>query len=301
MLEIKDVLKQNNLHVTSYQKLGNACLVNTNDGKKIIKKENNKKIYEYLNSRSFTYYPVTNYSNEYIIMDYIDEVKMPNEQKLSDMIKLVALLHNKTTYYKEVNEDYYKKIYEDILNKINYLDSYYHDTINLIDSKIYMSPSEYLLANGISKIFNSLNFCHHELEEWYELVKAKKNERYVVVHNNLELDHFLCNDSPYLISWSKAKCDIPVFDFYKLYKKHALEYDFNSLLKLYEKDYPLLKDERKLLFVLISIPYVDKINWSLKEYELCKKISSLLDYLYKTDNLISPYYSNDTIDNKYNE
>lgn len=300
MLEIKEVLKENNLHVTSYQKIGKAYLINTNQGKKIIKKDNNKKIYEYLNSRSFNYYPFSIFSNEYIIMDYIDEVKMPNEQKLSDMIKLLALLHNKTTYYKEVNEDYYKKIYEDILNNLNYLDSYYHDIINLIDSKVYMSPSEYLLANGISKIFSSLSFCYHELEQWYELVKQKKNERYVVIHNNLELNHFLRSDQPYLISWTKAKYDIPIIDFYKLYKKHGLEYDFNSLLKLYEKDYPLLNDEKKLLFILISIPYIDKINWSLKEYELCKKISHLLDYLYKTDAFISPYYSNNTIDNKHN-
>ena len=297
MLEINKILKQNNLHATSYQKLGNTYLINTKSGKKVIKKEYNKAIYDYLNSRSFIYYPNSIIADNYIVMDYIEDKKIPNEQKLSDMIKLVALLHNKTTYYKEVNEDYYKKIYEDILNKINYLNNYYHDIISIIDTKIYMSPSEYLLANGISKIFNSLNYCHNELEEWFNSVKENKKQRYAVIHNNLDLEHIIINNNPYLISWSKAKYDLPLFDFYTLYKSYALEYDFDSLLKLYEKDYPLNKDERKLLFILISLPDI-KINWSLKEYDLCKKISSLLDYLYKTDTLISPYYSNDTINNK---
>ena len=33
------------------------------------------------------------------------------------MIKIVSLLHLKTTYYKEIDNDEYKKIYEDLLNK----------------------------------------------------------------------------------------------------------------------------------------------------------------------------------------
>ena len=285
------------MHPTSYKKMGNTILVNTNDGKKVIKKRSPEPIYEYLDSRSFTYYPYTVLVDDYEISDYIEEIKTPNDQKILDMIKLVALLHNKTTYYKEITEDNYKQIYEDILNNLNYLDNYYHDMMGIIDSKIYMSPSEYLLARGIGKIFNSLSFCYQELEEWYKLVKEKKKQRYVVLHNNLELNHFLRNEDSYLISWTKAKNGLPIFDIYKLYKKHALDYDFSSLLQTYEKDYPLLEDERKLLFILISIPYI-KINWQNKEYRLCKKISSLLDYLYKTDNLISPYYSNNTVNDK---
>lgn len=300
MLEIYELLKQNGFKATSYQKLGNAILVITKQGKKVVKKNTNLDIYNYLNSRSFNYYPKSIISNNYEIMNYIDEINMPSEQKIHDMVKLVALLHSKTTYYKEANDDTYKKIYENLTDEISKLSDYYHDVITKIDEKIYMSPSEYLLALGISKIFNSLAFCKKELDSWYNLVKDKKKQRFVVIHNNLELNHFLRSDEPYLISWGKAKSDLPLFDLYALYKKHGLEYDFDSLLKLYEKEYPLLDDEKKLLFILISLPN-KKINWNLREYDLCKEISQLLDYLYKTDNLISPYYSNNTIENKTNK
>ena len=217
---------------------------------------------------------------------------MPSEQKMLDMIKLIALLHNKTTYYKEVSEDEYMKIYEDITNNIEYLYSYYTDLISVIETRVYMSPSEYLLARGISKIFNSLNYTKYEVDRWYELVKEKRKQRYVVLHNNLELDHFIKNNDSYLISWEKSKIDIPIFDIYKLYKKHALDFDFSILLKSYEQDYPLLDEERELLFILISLP--DKIEFNTTNYEMCKKISKLLDYLYKTDELVSPYYSKNT-------
>lgn len=81
-----------------------------------------------------------------------------------DLIKLVSLLHNKTTHYKEVDFADYKTIYETLSNNIEYLYSYYNDIITLIETKVYMSPSEYLLARNISKIFGSLNFSKQELE-----------------------------------------------------------------------------------------------------------------------------------------
>ena len=292
MLEINEVLKKNNLRTNSYRKLGRAILVNTNEGKKVIKEKGKNDIYRYLQSRNFNYYPNIIETDNYEIIEYVEETEMPSEQKMLDMIKLIALLHNKTTYYKEVSEDEYMKIYEDITNNIEYLYSYYTDLISVIETRVYMSPSEYLLARGISKIFNSLNYTKYEVDRWYELVKEKRKQRYVVLHNNLELDHFIKNNDSYLISWEKSKIDIPIFDIYKLYKKHALDFDFSILLKSYEQDYPLLDEERELLFILISLP--DKIEFNTTNYEMCKKISKLLDYLYKTDELVSPYYSKNT-------
>ena len=292
MLKIAEILKRNNLRTRSYVKNGKTFLVDTNEGKKVIKKINND-IYKYLESRDFHYFPNQIIDDDYQILDYIDEIRTPNEQKISDMVRLIALLHNKTTHYKEVTSEEFKKIYDDIDNNIQYLTNYYTDIITIIETKEYMSPSEYLLARGISKIFNSLNFSRYELNKWYEIMESKKKQRYVVVHNNLELNHFIKNNSSYLISWEKSKIDIPIYDIYKLYKKHCLDFDFSVLLNQYESDYPLLEEERKLLFILISLP--EKIEFNNKEYDMCIKISNMLDYLYRTDELISPYYSKNAV------
>lgn len=292
MLKVFQLLKKNNLKTRSYKKNGKVILVDTNEGKKVIKKGKNN-IYKYLESRDFNYFPSVRLDEDYEILDYVEEIEMPSEQKITDMMKLIALLHNKTTYYKEIVEDEFQKIYDDISNNIDYLNSYYTDIISIIETHEYMSPSEYLLARNISKIFNSLNFSKYELDNWYRMVENKKKQRYVVLHNNLELDHFIKNYNSYLISWEKAKIDIPIFDIYKLYKKHCLDFDFSTLFKIYENDYPLLEEERKLLFVLISLP--DKIEFNDTEYEMTKKIGKMLDCLYKTDDLISPYYSENTV------
>jgi len=299
MITISKVLRQNNLRTNSYKKIGKTVLLNTNIGKIVAKPKNNSDIYEYLDSRSFNYYPkIVVDDTRYEFTEYIDEIEMPLDQKMSDMIKLVALLHSKTTYYEEASEDTYKKIYEDIINNIEYLNSYYNDLITIIESRVYMSPSEYLLARGISKVFGSLEFTRKEIDEWFNIVKDKKKVRYVVLHNNLRLDHFIHNKSSYLISWDKSKIDIPIFDLYKLYKREGIKYDFDSVLKEYEKNYPLLEEEKKLLFILISLP--DKIELDKDEYSMCVNISEMLDSLYKAETIISPYYFKNTEQNPSN-
>ncbi len=289
MKKVKEIFNKYALKPLRYDKIGKVTIVGTRDGNYVLKKHNSN-IYDYLNSRNFSYYPkILGIEDDYEISEYIEEIDTPDPQKLADMIDLVSLLHNKTTYFKEVDNEVYKKIYEDILSNIDYLSSYYQDIITVIESRVYMSPSEYLLARNISKIFSSLNFCKHEIDKWYELVKDKRKQRVAVLHNNLDLNHFLKNERSYLISWDKSKIDIPIFDLYKLYKKYALDYDFEYILKRYETNYPLLKEEKQLFIILISLP--DKIDMGKNEYENTKEVSKKIDFLYKTENLISPYYS----------
>lgn len=292
MRKINEVLKKYALKPHRYIKEGNVVIIDTEKGKYVIKeKKINNKIYNYLNSRNFDYYPnfINDYNEDYEITEYIEEFDIPEDQKMMDLVDLISLLHNKTTHYQETDEDDYKEIYEDIGNNIVYLNSYYSDLINIIDTKVYMSPSEYLLARNISKVYAALNFSKGELDKWYEIVKNSHKKRLVVLHNNLDLSHFLRNNSSYLISWDKAKIDIPIFDLYKLYKHNGLDFEFSEVLKRYEKSYPLLEEERKLLFILMALP--DKIELTNDEYRNCKKVNEMIEFVYKTEMIISPYYS----------
>jgi len=292
MRKINDILKKYALKPHRYVKSGKAIIVDTDQGKYVLKeKKSDKKIYNYLDSRNFDYYPnfISDNNEDYDIMEYIEEVDLPEDQKIMDLVDLVGLLHSKTTHYQEVNEDDYKQIYEDINNNITYLNSYYTDMINIIDTKVYMSPAEYLLARNITKIFAALSYSKGELDAWYEMVKKSNKKRLVVLHNNLALSHFLRNKDSYLISWDKSKIDIPVLDIYKLYKRNGLQFEFSEVLNRYEKNYPLLPEERKLLFILMALP--DKVEFVSNEYENCKKVSIMVDFVYKTENLISPYYT----------
>lgn len=281
-MKASSVLKKNNLIPRKYETIGKVSIVDTNLGKYVVKYSKiDKDILDYLNSRAFDYMPnIINDEEDISISEYVEDFNIPKEQKILDLANLTALLHSKTTHYKEIDQDEYEQIYEDINNNIEYLYSYYNDIISIIEMKVFMSPSEYLLARNISFIYQSLNKTKILLNEWHKVIKEKRKQRNVVLHNNLKLSHFIRNENSYLISWEKAKIGNPVFDLYKLYKNHVLDFDFQDVLDTYEKSYPLLSDEKQLFYILISLP--DIIDFKDTEYNNCQKISDQIDTIYKS-------------------
>ncbi len=298
MNDIRNIKEKYALNTQRYTIKKGITIVDADDGRFVFKRNSGndvENLYKYLNSRNFNYYaPLIRSDDNYNIYNYIDEVDTPLEQKALDLMFILSLLHNKTTFYKEVDIDNYKKIYEDITDKINYYNSYYTDMINKIETKIYMSPTEYLIARNINKIYASITFCKQELNSWYQLIKGKHKQRLVTLHNNLELDHLIEGNEIYLVSWDKYKVDMPIYDIYTLYQKHYFDLDFNELLKVYEDKYPLLEEEKQLLFILIALPH--KIDLTTDQYQNCKIVNNYFDYIFKTEELISNYKTHDETD-----
>ncbi len=263
------------------------------DDKIVLKKKKNNdlnNVYKYLKSRSFDYFPEPiTIDNLYEVYPFLEDTYEPSEQKATDIMHLLGLLHSKTTFYREIDIDKNKEIYENISDELEYLNNFYNDLITMIEKEVYMSPSGYLIARNINIIFGSIYYAKHNLEEWYKKIDNNKNERVVNVHNNISLDHYIKNEKPYLISWNKSRIDSPIYDLLSFYKNHYLDFDFDDLFHLYEKSYPLKEDERLLLFTYMAIPY--KIEIISDEYEMCIKINKMIEYLYKTSNLIMNYHS----------
>ena len=289
--EIRQFFLKNNLIIKKITIKGKVIIITTDNKSYVIKKNNHHldDIFKYLKSRSFTYIPkIINQTNNYNFYEYINDIRIPKEEKAIDIFKITANLHNKTTFYKDIDENYYKEIYEDTINEIDYLENYYNDLAEIFEKEELMSPSHYLLIRNITKIFISLNYAKYSIEKWYKIINDKKRIRVVNIHNNLTLDHYLISDKPYLISWEKSKRDIPIYDILKMYKKYYSELDFLDLLKNYETSYPWLIEEKKLFFSLISLP--PKIEFNNTEYKMCKNIRELYNYLNTTQKLISDYF-----------
>ena len=287
MKQFNDLLERNDLKVNKYTIKGRSMIVDTPLGQFALKKGNYNELYKYLLSRNFDYFPkMIDSSNNCSLYEYIDDVKYDDDQRALDLIHVVALLHSKTAYYKDADLDEYKDLYEKIMNKINYIYNYYLDTINVIESTIYMSPSDYLIARNISKIFSCIFYCKTELNKWYEMVKNKKRKRVVTLHNNLKLDNLVKSTKIYLLSWQKSCVDIPIYDFVNFYNMYALNFNFEALLNEYERIFPFLEEENVLFNVLISIP--SKIQNCNREYEKVKNVRYVLDKIYKTESLLTP-------------
>lgn len=279
----------------------NATIVDADDGHFVFKNRiagsNTGELFKYLKSRNFGYLPkFISRDDKYDVYQYVEDVNTPREQKALDMMYLLSMLHNKTTFYKDVDDDEYKAIYESKLKDIDYIYNYYMDVISMIEKSIYMSPADYLIARNISKIYDTIMFSRRELDNWYELVKGKHKKRVVTLHNNLDLDHLIHNEDLYLLSWDKSRQDMPLFDFLDFYNRYALEFDFEELLRVYESKYSLLEEERLLMFIMMSIPR--RLEYNEREIDKCREARKLLDYIYKTEMLITPYYTPKDVEKK---
>ncbi len=297
MLKINDELRKYNIKPYRYTNIGNVIMVDSDLGKYVIKKNTYNNVFEYLKSRNYLYYPeiINDKDDNYIIMKYLNPHDINSEQKIDDIVDLISLLHSKTTHFKEIDSDEYRNLYDDLDNNINYLYEYYNDMMNLIESKIYMSPAEYLLAKNVSKIYWSLAFSKKLLSSWHSDIQDKKKKRLVILHNNLKLDHYIYDNNPYLISWDKSKIDIPIFDLYKLYKNEGDKFSYGEVLKRYEREYPLKDEERTLFFILLLIP--PKIEFDCNEIDMCIKLNNIFRQMDKTKELVLPYYFENREDN----
>lgn len=272
---------------------GKATILETTSGDFIIKpkKKDLAELYNYLLSRGFDKFSklVDASRKEVNVFEFIDDFRIPKEQKCDDLIDVIASLHNKTSYFKEVSEDTYKAIYEDIKSNINYLRNYYNTKYEIGFNEIYMAPSTYQLMRNYYKITAAINFCEKELDEWYDIVSKETKIRVAVVHNNLDLSHYLKGEKEALISWDNYLIDTPVIDIARLYKKEWENVVFDTILEKYFYKFPLLDYEKKLLFILIALP--PELSDADTEFQKCENLSKVLDYIFKTEELIRPYYA----------
>lgn len=262
----------------------------------VVKHKNTSLVetFNYLLSRSFDYFPeVISEREEEIVYKYIEDISEPSEQKIIDLMNLLSLLHSKTTIYKEIDIDNYKLIYENISNQIIECYNYYSNLIDEIDMIVYMSPVDYIVARNISLIFSSLEYARDGIERWYQLIKDKRQVRVVTIHNNASLDHYVKNDKSYLVSWDRATVDMPIYDLINVYKKHYLEFDFVTIFKVYFSKYPFLEEEMLLFLSILAIP--DKIRYYDSQYQMVVEVRRLLDYIYKTGEIIREYGKNEKL------
>lgn len=278
MKEINELLKKNNIRYSSFRKKGSSIIF---DNKFVVRK-NKTNIYDYLSYRNFNNYPNLKIDDGYEIVEYIDEIDIPKEQKMIDLIEVISSLHKKTNYYKKITDNIVDNIYKEIKQNIEEIKNYYDQLMLEAESSVYMRPSYYLLARNISNIYKVIIDVSNNLEKWYKDISELKSIRVSIIHNNLSLEHFINNK---VISWDKSKISIPIYDLVKLYKNTYNEYDWVELINIYENNF-LLREEEHLLFeLLVSIP--NKVVITNIEIDNVIKINEELNYIKLTNNFIS--------------
>ena len=279
MNNYKYFVKKNNLEVLKVTIKDNKVIVDTPlDSFIIIKGDINK--YNYLLSRGFDYIPrIIDYDDKYIMFDNLEAVNYDISEKLLDYIRVISLLHIKTSYYKEVNNLEYNFIYEELLSKINDTRNYYESLINGIESREYMSPIEYLIARNISLILYIINICFDLLEKYYSIVKGKSNIRVVTLYNNDIANVVKTKDSIYLTDFNSSYIDSPIYDILFIYNNYYNYIDLDTILNTYIKVFKLSEEELLLIKILVLLPSKIRIGTEVNDMIITKNI---MNKIYKS-------------------
>lgn len=281
MKEIKKVINKYNFNVNKYNKNGSVCFIDTSSGRFCLKKKKDDKVFDtisYLKSKRFKNFLdiVSSREDDFLLTRYIDNKIFIKEDKAYELIYLVSMLHNCTTFYKSISLDEVKCFYEEKTKEIVYLKNYYDNLCYMLDSDNFISPSKFLLLKNISLIFLSLDLASDYLNKWYEIMKTKSSKRMVLNHNNLDLSHILIEDISYLINWEHSSFDSPIVDLVCFFKRECLNVDVDILFDIYLSRYQLFIEEYYLLFVYLLIP--EKVCFKDLEIENTKYIYELINY-----------------------
>ena len=265
--------------MNNIKKIDNIEIISEGD-KTYVRKESKNDIiskYNYLESKDFHNYIKTIIINGYEIRDYIKEVDITKEDKISELINIISILHFKTTHYKNYSLNEIKDFYEHTTDEINSIKDYYNNIIEEYDINYFLKPSINFLINNISLIFVSLDNCKYFLDKWYEIVKEKLRKRVVMNHNNLKLSNLIVGDYSYLINFDHSIIDYPIYDIVSIFKNNYKYIDMIDTYKTYCDKCSLFKEEIYLLFV--ELLKIEKVTFNSLDIINTRKLSELISYL----------------------
>lgn len=292
---INDFKKNIDPKINRYSFFNNVIQLDGEDSSYILKRkfDDELDVYKYLKIKGFSnFVDRIDEIDNYNVYPYIKEIDISSEDKAINLVYLMSVLHNKTTYFSLIDQDKIKELYEETLNKIMVINNYYDNIRYIIEVSDYLRPSMYLLLRNITFIYVALDRSKYFLEKWFNIIQNKKRIRRSLVHNNLELSHLIEEEKSYIVSWDKAKKDYPIYDFLNFYKNCCDILEFTSLFDMYNSKYNLFEEERYLLFSLMLIP--EKVEFKMSEVDNTIVVSRLLLYLENTFSFISKYDPNYT-------
>lgn len=270
--------------------IGNLKIITKDNHSVCIKKNCDSKLvekYKYLKSKDFLNFIDTEIQNGYDVREYIEEVSISKEDKLNELIYIVAMLHIKTTHYKNISieniKDFYEKTTSEIVNTKKYYENIFDDNV----SYLYLKPSIFLLIKNISLILISLDYSKLYLDSWYKIVKDKRRKRVVLNHNNLKLSNFITGERKYLINWNNSLVDYPIYDIYSLLKNNFYEIDMKDMYDIYNSKYKLEDEEKYLLYSKLLM--IDKLELSRSELLNTKRLKDKINYLIKINEFLKDY------------
>lgn len=288
-----------NIDPVSFIKLSDKVYrIKTNTNDYILKYVDNSNIdiiiekLTILNINSFLF-PLMNVNGDYLsnfnnsnflVYEWLREEKVVlKDLKLKFYLEQLSLLHNKTFYTLKVNENFFKDTYEYIGNQIDQVELKIEKYMDSIEKNDYKSPSKWLFLLNYPLYLDAIDKANKALEKFKELSYSKNTIRMAFTYKNFDYKHIFLKEQK-IIGIENMELSPPVYDiFYSLSTLEDISIDMKNYYEKYFKSFILDDYEKEWLYSLLYIP---KINISNDEVVNIVNISSSLNYLRNSNEII---------------
>ena len=100
-----------------------------------------------------------------------------------------------------------------------------------------------------------------------------------MTHGALEREHLIENHDLYLISWGKARINLPVYDLLNIYQNNKEKIDIFDLLDIYQTKYILKEEEIDLFLAMTLLP--EKLEMKKTEVQKIKQVFTITETAYQ--------------------
>ena len=276
-----DIVKYYEININDYEPITlKAYKIVSDNGKEYFLKETNAvalQKYQYLYNQGVNnvIYPILNRNesfvtrandSNYYISDYVKQIKIRNDTRVSNLYNELLILHQQTQIRKSLDPSKSRGKFDELSSQLDYKFRLLEQLVRKIEAKNLDTFTLPILEN-----------YHYILDAKKELVKLQKRlissikahegVNYSFVHNNPDLDHLLnIKGVNYLSSLDNGKIGINSLDMAKFYVMNE-QYDIDFKQLILDKYY----DENQLFYYdyfrfLVLVIYIKRMPITIDDY-----------------------------------
>ncbi|RYG74833.1 spore coat protein YsxE [Lentibacillus lipolyticus] len=156
-----------------------------------------------------------------------------NRQEIKDVFHTIGEIHAKTKQTQNIDAASVEKSFRDYQSRCREWQDLLLDFVKRFEQNRFMSPFELQVCTHYHILVNVLMELEAQIERFMDAWEESSTWNYCLCHGNLQSEHIIYHDLPYIINWEKARYDNPVIDL-AIYLKTQVRYYDQSPAELAE-------------------------------------------------------------------
>lgn len=221
---------------------------------------------------------IESFQDQYFTLsDFLkDENTLAKDIRLNFYVKMIASLHQQTTYNIRVGDGFFDESLKYLDNSIKAIKDTLNSRIERVERQDYHSPGDWFFLMNYQHLFNALNEADRLLDLLDEQFKSSPSLHLSLTYQNFDYSHILLKQKK-IISLDKMVIAPSIYDLVQLFEAtFQSSVDFKYLLKNYLSVHQLEDYEITWFKAILFIPKIERKNDDIEDIAVLNQALSRL-------------------------